>query len=314
MKILILAEYNGQTLNPATLHAIGAARTLNAEIHLLVAGHNCRHIAEEAATIENVSKVLYTDAPHYADSLAEDMAALLVAVAEPYRYLAAAADAFGKNIMPRAAALLDCPQISDITEIEDENTFVRPIYAGNAFTTVSAADESKLVLTFRSSAFEAAAVGGGQAEIISTDAVPPQNLSRLISREYISSDRPELTQARVVVSGGRALGSAEQFNALLTPLADALGAAIGASRAAVDAEYAPNDYQVGQTGKIVAPELYIALGISGAIQHIAGMQDSKVIVAINKDPDAPIFNVADFGIVGDLFEIVPQLTQALQTR
>ena len=252
-----------------------------------------------------------SDASHYAEGLAEELAPLAVKLAGDYRYIAATATAFGKNLMPRIAALLDIPQISDLTEVVGANTFVRPIYAGNAFETVQSQSE-KVALTFRATAFNAALVGNN-AEIVKIDAIPAQNLSRFVSRNLSQSDRPELTQAKVVVSGGRALGSAENFNSVLTPLADILNAAIGASRAAVDLEYAPNDIQVGQTGKVVAPQLYIAVGISGAIQHVAGMQDSKVIVAINKDADAPIFNVADYGLVGDLFEIVPQLVDALKS-
>ena len=242
--------------------------------------------------------------------MAEELAPLVVKLAVDYRYVAATATAFGKNLLPRVAALLDVPQVSDLTEVVDNSTFVRPIYAGNAFETVQSNSE-KLVLTFRATAFDAAGQGGN-AEVVNVEATPAQNLSCFVNRQLSQSDRPELTQAKVIVSGGRALGSAEKFNEVLTPLADALGAAIGASRAAVDAEYAPNDAQVGQTGKVVAPQLYFAIGISGAIQHVAGMQDSKVIVAINKDADAPIFNVADYGLVGDLFEVVPQLTEALK--
>ena len=312
MSVLIFAEHNGEQLHQNTLHAVYAAQKLG-EVHVLVAGSDVQNIAEQASKINGVSKVLHADAPHYAECLAEEIAPLMVSLAEHYTHIGAAASAVGKNIMPRVAALLDCPQISDLTEILDNQTFIRPIYAGNVFTTVQS-NAKKLVLTFRTSAFGAAELGNQAAEIVSVAATPAQNLSRFVSRELTQSDRPELTQARVVVSGGRALGSAEQFNAVLTPLADVLGAAIGASRAAVDAEYAPNDSQVGQTGKIVAPELYIAVGISGAIQHVAGMQDSKTIVAINKDPDAQIFNIADYGIVDDLFEVVPQLVDALKLK
>lgn len=311
MSVLIIAEHDNKTLNPATLHAVTAAAELG-KVDLLVAGHNAAAVAEAAKQVVSVDKVLLADAAHYAEGLAEELAPLAVKLADGYRYIAATATSFGKNLMPRVAALLDVPQISDLTEIVDGNTFVRPIYAGNAFETVQSS-EDKLVLTFRATAFDAAPAQGGNAEIVAVEAAPAQNLSRFVKRELSQSDRPELTQAKVIVSGGRALGSAEKFNEVLNPLADVLGAAVGASRAAVDAEYAPNDAQVGQTGKVVAPQLYIAVGISGAIQHVAGMQDSKVIVAINKDADAPIFNVADYGLVGDLFEIVPQLTEALKS-
>ena len=310
MSVLIIAEHDNQQLNPATLHAVSAAAKLG-DVHVLVAGEAAGAVAEAARKISGVSKVLLAEAPHYAAGLAEELAPLVVQLAADYSSIGATATAFGKNLLPRVAALLDVQQVSDLTEVVDEKTFVRPIYAGNAFKTLRS-KQDKLVLTFRATAFEAAAAEGGNAEIVDVAATPAQNLSRFISRELIQSDRPELTQAKVVVSGGRALGSAEQFKNIMEPLADSLGAAIGASRAAVDAEYAANDTQVGQTGKVVAPQLYIAVGISGAIQHTAGMQDSKVIVAINKDPDAPIFNIADYGLVGDLFEVVPQLTAALK--
>ena len=309
MSVLIIAEHNNQHLNPATLHAVTAATKLG-NVDLLVAGSNAAAVVEEVKQVAGVAKVLVADAPYYAEGLAEELAPLVVKLAADYRYVAATATAFGKNLLPRVAALLDVPQVSDLTEVVDNSTFVRPIYAGNAFETVQSNSE-KLVLTFRATAFDAAGQGGN-AEVVNVEATPAQNLSRFVNRQLSQSDRPELTQAKVIVSGGRALGSAEKFNEVLTPLADALGAAIGASRAAVDAEYAPNDAQVGQTGKVVAPQLYFAIGISGAIQHVAGMQDSKVIVAINKDADAPIFNVADYGLVGDLFEVVPQLTEALK--
>ena len=310
MSVLIIAEHDNQQLNPATLHAVSAAAKLG-DVHVLVAGEAAGAVAEAARKISGVSKVLLAQAPHYAAGLAEELAPLVVQLAADYSSIGATATAFGKNLLPRVAALLDVQQVSDLTEVVDEKTFVRPIYAGNAFKTLRS-KQDKLVLTFRATAFEAAATEGSNAEIVEVAATPAQNLSRFISRELIQSDRPELTQAKVVVSGGRALGSAEQFKNIMEPLADSLGAAIGASRAAVDAEYAANDTQVGQTGKVVAPQLYIAVGISGAIQHTAGMQDSKVIVAINKDPDAPIFNIADYGLVGDLFEVVPQLTATLK--
>ena len=310
MSVLIIAEHDNQQLNPATLHAVSAAAKLG-DVHVLVAGEAAGAVAEAARKISGVSKVLLAQAPHYAAGLAEELSPLVVQLAADYSSVGATATAFGKNLLPRVAALLDVQQVSDLTEVVDEKTFVRPIYAGNAFKTLRS-KQDKLVLTFRATAFEAAAVEGGNAEIVEVAATPAQNLSRFISRELIQSDRPELTQAKVVVSGGRALGSAEQFKNIMEPLADSLGAAIGASRAAVDAEYAANDTQVGQTGKVVAPQLYIAVGISGAIQHTAGLLDSIVIVAINKDPDAPIFNIADYGLVGDLFEVVPQLTAALK--
>ncbi len=309
MTVLVIAEHNNQVLSPATLNAVTAAQKLGA-VHVLVAGNNASAVADAAKNIAGVEKVLLAEAAHYEDGLAEEIAPLIVSLAAPYSHFAATATATGKNLMPRVAALLDVSQISDLTEVIDAHTFVRPIYAGNAFATVQS-DEDKLVLTIRATAFDAANASGGSATVENVAATANLGLSRFVSRELTKSDRPELTQAKIIVSGGRALASAEQFNSVLTPLADALGAAVGASRAAVDAGYAPNDSQVGQTGKVVAPELYIAVGISGAIQHLAGMQDSKVIVAINKDPEAPIFNVADYGLVADLFTAVPELLAEL---
>lgn len=309
MTVLIIAEHNNSELNLATLNAVTAAQKLGA-VHVLVAGSGAQSVADAAKQVAGVEKVLVADAAHYANSLPEEVAPLIVSLAGDYSHIVATATAFGKNLLPRVAALLDVSQVSDVTEVIDAQTFMHPIYAGNAFETVKASDD-KLVLTIRSTAFDAAAATGGNAAVEAVAASAEQGLSRFVGRELTKSDRPELTQAKVIVSGGRAMGSAEKFNELLTPLADKLGAAIGASRAAVDAGYAPNDYQVGQTGKVVAPSLYIAVGISGAIQHLAGMQDSKVIVAINKDPDAPIFNVADYGIVGDAFTLVPELVAAL---
>ncbi|MBN3860012.1 electron transfer flavoprotein subunit alpha/FixB family protein [Neisseriaceae bacterium PsAf] len=309
MSVLVIAEISENQLAPATLNTVTAAKQLG-EVDVLVAGANTDTVAKEASEIEGVNKVLVADASHYENQLAEEMAVLIQSLAEPYQYIMAAANTFGKNILPRVAALLDVTQVSDVSEIVDESTFIHPIYAGNAFQKVKTKD-AKVVLTIRATQFDASNTGGSAStEKVSTpDAV---NLSRFVKREISKSDRPELTQAKVVVSGGRGLGSKENFETILPPLADLLNAAIGASRAAVDAGYAPNDYQVGQTGKIVAPELYIAIGISGAIQHLAGMQDSKVIVAINKDADAPIFNIATYGLVADLFEAVPELVEALK--
>ena len=307
MSALVIAEHDNRSLKSATAHVVTAARKLGGEIRVLVAGHQQENAAREAAALAGVANVLVADAPYLQAPTAENLAALIVAVARGggCTHVLAPATAFGKNVMPRVAALLDVAQISDITAIEAPDTFVRPIYAGNAFATVQSKDAVK-VITVRTTAFDAA--GSGGAAPIETIAPPAEVTSaKVVSEELTVSARPELTSARVVISGGRGLGSAENFK-LLEGLADKLNAAIGASRAAVDAGYVPNDYQVGQTGKIVAPELYIAIGISGAIQHLAGMKDSKVIVAINKDPEAPIFQIADYGLVGDLFEIIPQLT------
>ena len=309
MSILVIAEHDNASIKAATLNTVTAGARIGGEIHLLVAGKGCAAVADEAVKIAGVAKVLLADAPQYADQLPENLAALVVAKVSGYSHILAAATTAGKNVMPRVAALLDVAQISEIVAVESADTFVRPIYAGNVLATVQSLDPVKVV-TVRTTAFEAAGAGGSAA-VESIDAGPDSGRSALVSRELTQSARPELAAAKVVVSGGRGLGSAENFHALMEPLADKLGAAMGASRAAVDAGFVPNDYQVGQTGKIVAPQLYVAVGISGAIQHLAGMKESRVIVAINKDADAPIFQVADYGLVGDLFEIVPALTAAL---
>jgi len=309
MSCLIIAEHDNRSLKATTLNVITAARQLGGTVNLLVVGYGCASVAEQAAKIEGISKVLMADAPHYADHSPENIAALVVAHAPEYSHLLASATTAGKNLMPRIAALLDVAQISEIVAIENSDTFVRPIYAGNVLATVQSSDAIK-VITVRTTAF-APAGEGGAASIETLAAAPDQGKSKLVSRELAQSARPELDAAKIVISGGRGLGSGENYHSLLEPLADRLGAALGASRAAVDAGYVPNDCQVGQTGKIVAPQLYIAVGISGAIQHLAGMKDSQVIVAINKDADAAIFQVADFGLVGDLFVLVPELTKAL---
>jgi len=311
MAILILADHDNAALKPATLNTVAAAQKIGGDIHVLVAGSNAGPAAQAAAAIPGVAKVLQADAPYLASPVAENLAATAVAVAKSgdYSHLLAPATGFGKNVMPRVAALLDVAQISDIIGVESPDTFVRPIYAGSAFATVQSKDAVK-VITVRATGFDAAPDAGGSAPIEAAAPAADTGLAKVTGQELTKSDRPELTSARVVVSGGRGLGSGENFK-LIDALAEKLNAAIGASRAAVDAGYVPNDYQVGQTGKIVAPELYVAVGISGAIQHLAGMKDSKVIVAINKDPEAPIFQVADYGLVGDLFELVPQLTAEL---
>ena len=304
-KILVVAEHDNQSLKAATLNTVAAAQKIGGDIHVLVAGTGCAAAAQQAAQLQGVSTVKLADAAHYASQTAENLTALVVANAGGYSHILAPATTFGKNLAPRVAALLDVAQISEITAVESADTFVRPIYAGNALATVKSADAVK-VITVRTTAFDAVATGGSAAvEAIAAAADTAQ--STLTNRELTKSERPELGAAKIIVSGGRGLGSGENYHKLLEPLADKLGAALGASRAAVDAGFVPNDYQVGQTGKIVAPQLYIAVGISGAIQHLAGMKDSKVIVAINKDPDAPIFQIADYGLVGDLFEVVPQL-------
>jgi electron transfer flavoprotein alpha subunit len=309
MVALVIAEHDNAHLKAVTLNTVTAAAQCGGDVHILVAGSGCGAVAEQAAKVAGVSKVLVADAPHFADGLAENVAEQILAVAPAYSHILAPASAFGKNVLPRVAAKLDVAQISEITKVDSPDTFERPIYAGNAIATVQSTDNVK-VITVRGTGFDAAAAEGGSAAVETVAAVADSGKSSFVGRELAKSDRPELTGAKVVVSGGRGMGSGENFK-ILEPLADKLGAAMGASRAAVDAGYVPNDWQVGQTGKIVAPQLYIAVGISGAIQHLAGMKDSKTIVAINKDPEAPIFSVADYGIVGDLFEVVPALVKEL---
>ena len=309
MATLVIAEHDNASLRGSTHHTVTAAAQCGAGVHILVAGHHCGSVAAQAARIAGVSLVLVADAAPFADGLAENVAAQVLALAAGYSHILAPATAYGKNIAPRVAALLDVGQISEITKVDAPDTFERPIYAGNAIATVQSADAIK-VITVRSTGFDPAAATDVPAPIERVSAVGDFGRSRLVGRALATSDRPELTAARIIVSGGRGLGSGDNFK-ILEPLADKLGAAMGASRAAVDAGFVPNDWQVGQTGKIVAPALYIAVGISGAIQHLAGMKDSKTIVAINQDPEAPIFSVADFGIVGDLFDIVPQLVAEL---
>jgi len=309
MTVLVIAEHDNNSIKGATLNVVTAAKAIGGDVHVLVAGSNAAAAAAAAAQIAGVAKVLHADSAAFADSLAENVAAQVLAVASSYSHILFPATASGKNVAPRVAAKLDVAQVSEITKVISPDTFERPIYAGNAIATVQAADATK-VLTVRSTAFDPAANGGSAAvEVLA--AVTDSGKSSFVGREVTKSERPELAGAKIVVSGGRALGSAEKFNEVMSPLADKLGAALGASRAAVDAGYAPNDWQVGQTGKIVAPQLYVACGISGAIQHLAGMKDSKVIVAINKDPEAPIFQVADFGLEADLFAAVPELVKAL---
>ena len=309
MRILVLAEHDNVALKPATLNTVAAAQAIGGEIDVLVAGKNCAGAAQAAAKIAGVKKVLVADDEAYAHPLAEDLAKLILTLAKNYTHLLAPASTFGKNVMPRVAALLDMAQISDISGVVSPDTFRRPIYAGNAIATVQSADPVKIV-TVRATSFPPVKASGGAAAVENIPAAGSDGLSRYVGSEIAKSARPELTAARVVISGGRGLQSAENFK-LLESLADRLGGAVGASRAAVDAGFVANDFQVGQTGKIVAPELYIAIGISGAIQHLAGMKDSKVIVAINKDEEAPIFQIADYGLVGDLFQIVPALDKAL---
>lgn len=309
MSILVIAEHDNASIKGATLNTVEAANKIGGDVHILVAGENCNGAAEAAAKIAGASKVLVADAPYYNHELAENMASLVEKLASNYSHILAPATTTGKNFMPRVAALLDVAQVSEIISVESADTFVRPIYAGNIYVTVQSKDSIK-VITVRTTSFDAAAAEGGSASIESVETTPDAGLSSFVNQELTESDRPELTAARIVVAGGRALGSGENFK-ILDELADKLGAAVGATRAAVDAGYVPNDYQIGQTGKVIAPELYIGVGISGAIQHLAGMKDSKVIVAINKDEEAPIFQIADYGLVGDLFTVVPELTKSL---
>lgn len=310
MTALVIAEHDNASIKGATLNTVTAAAACGGDVHVLVAGHNAAGAAQAAAQIAGVAKVIHADAEGLNHGLAENVAAQVVALAASYSHILFPATAAGKNVAPRVAALLDVAQLSDVTKVISADTFERPIYAGNAIATVQSADKVK-VITVRTTGFDPAPASGGSAAVETASAVADSGKSKFLGAEIAKNDRPELTAAKIIVSGGRALGSSEKFNEVITPLADKLGAAIGASRAAVDAGYAPNDLQVGQTGKIVAPQLYIAAGISGAIQHLAGMKDSKVIVAINKDPEAPIFSVADYGLEADLFEAVPQLVKAL---
>jgi electron transfer flavoprotein alpha subunit len=310
MTILVIAEHDNASLKAATLNTVAAAAKIGGDVHVLIAGHNAQAAADAASKVAGVAKVLLADAPQLEAGLAENVEATVLNIAKDYTHILAPATAYGKNIAPRIAAKLDVAQISDITAVNSADTFERPIYAGNAIATVQSGDPIK-VITVRSTGFDPVAAEGGSATVENVTAAADSGLLRFVSREVTKLDRPELTSASIIVSGGRGLGSGENYTKVLEPLADKLNAALGASRAAVDAGFVPNDYQVGQTGKIVAPQLYVAVGISGAIQHLAGMKDSKVIVAINKDPEAPIFSVADYGLVGDLFDIVPELTASV---
>ena len=310
MAVLVLAEHDNKIIKKATLNTVAAAQKLGGDIHVLVAGHNAAAAAAEAAKVAGVKKVLHADAPHLGEFLAENLAALIVSLGKNYSHILAPATSTGKDVMPRAAALLDVQQISDISAVEGADTFVRPIYAGNALATVKSKDPIK-VITVRTTGFDAVASSGGNAQVEAVTPPADSGLSAFVSREVSKSERPELTAAKIIVSGGRGMASGENFTKVLEPLADKLGAAMGASRAAVDAGFVPNDWQVGQTGKIVAPDLYVAVGISGAIQHLAGMKDSRVIVAINKDEEAPIFQIADYGLVQDYKTAVPELMDAL---
>jgi electron transfer flavoprotein alpha subunit len=310
MVALVIAEHDNVALKPATLHAVTAARACASEVHILVAGEDCAGVAAQAAAVDGVTRVLRADAPQLREGLPETLAAQILALARDYSHIVAPATSGGKSTLPRVAARLDVAQVSEVTAVLAPDTFERPIYAGNAVAAVRSRDPIK-VLTVRTTGFDAAATNGAMADIVALPAVADAGKSHLLSRTLSTSDRPELAAAKIVVSGGRGLGNGDNFRTVLEPLADRLGAALGASRAAVDAGFVPNDLQVGQTGKVVAPQLYIAVGISGAIQHLAGMKDSRVIVAINKDPEAPIFQVADYGLVGDLFDQVPQLVSLL---
>ncbi|WP_250472783.1 FAD-binding protein [Caballeronia sp. GAFFF1] len=310
MTTLVIAEHDNASIKAATLNTVAAAAKLGGDVHILVAGSNAQGAAEQAAKIAGVSKVLLADAPQLAEGLAENVEGTVLNIAKDYSHIVAPATAYGKNIAPRIAAHLDVAQISEITAVVSADTFERPIYAGNAIATVQSADAIKII-TVRATGFDPVAAEGGSASVEKIEAAADAGVSQFVNREVTKLDRPELTSANIIVSGGRGLGSGENYTQVLEPLADKLGAALGASRAAVDAGYVPNDYQVGQTGKIVAPQLYVAVGISGAIQHLAGMKDSKVIVAINKDAEAPIFSVADYGLVGDLFSMVPELVKEL---
>ncbi|MFD1560758.1 electron transfer flavoprotein subunit alpha/FixB family protein [Paraburkholderia silviterrae] len=307
---LVLAEHDNASIKAATLNTVAAAQKIGGDVHVLIAGHNAQAAADAAAKIVGVSKVLLADAPQLEAGLAENVEATVLSIAQHYSHILAPSTAAGKNVAPRIAAKLDVAQISDVTAVDSPDTFERPIYAGNVIATVQSQDPIK-VITVRTTGFDAVAAEGGNAAVEKIEAAADSGLSQFVGREVTKLDRPELTSAKIIVSGGRGLGSGENYTKVLEPLADKLNAALGASRAAVDAGYVPNDYQVGQTGKIVAPQLYIAVGISGAIQHLAGMKDSKVIVAINKDEEAPIFSVADYGIVGDLFTVVPEVESAL---
>ena len=309
MSVLLIAEHDNEKLKVFTLNTINAASQISKEIHVLVAGHNCEKVAKEVSTVPLVKKVLHSDSENYKNYLAENLTPLIVKLAEKYSYIIASANTFGKNFMPRVAALLDISQVSDIIKVISPDTYIRPIYAGNAFATVKSSD-SKKCITIRPTSFEPAATTGGSALIEKVESIGIPNLSKFVKREETKSERPELGNARIVISGGRGLGSGDNFK-LINAIADKLNAAVGASRAAVDAGYISNDHQVGQTGKVVVPDLYIAVGISGAIQHLAGMKESKIIVAINKDGEAPIFSIADYGLEADLFEALPQFLEEL---